>query len=76
MRAASAGLSRPAAAADIARVLAGLAAQRTEEHRPAGEGREATSSRGQYLLGALSGDQADRRYRPQQRDLGTAPADR
>ena len=76
MRAASAGLSRPGAAADIARVLVGLAARRTEEHRPPGEGREATSSRGQYFLGALTGDQADRRYRPQQRDLGTAPADR
>lgn len=76
MRAASAGLSRPGAAAEIARVLAGLAggpAAGDGESRP---GREAASGRPQYVLGAVAGGQAARRYRPQQRDLGAAPADR
>jgi 1,2-diacylglycerol 3-beta-galactosyltransferase len=76
MRAASAGLSRPGAAAEIARVLAGLAGGPAAGDRESGPGREAASGRRQYVLGAVAGDQAARRYRPQQRDLGAAPADR
>ena len=77
MRVASAGLSRPGAAADIARVLAGLAAAAgCGPIVPAGGSREAASGRGQDLLGAVAGDLAAWRDRPQQRDLGAAPADR
>ena len=76
MRAASAGLSRPGAAAEIARVLAGLAGGPVAGGPELWPGREAASGRPQYVLGAVAGDQAARRYRPQQRDLGAAPADR
>ncbi len=76
MRAASAGLSRPGAAAEIARVLAGLAGGPAGGGRESRPGREAASGRPQYVLGAVAGDQPARRYRPQQRDLGAAPADR
>ena len=76
MRVASAGLSRPGAAADIAGVLASLAARPGGDDLPAGGSREAASGRGQDLLGAVAGDLAARRDRPQQRDFGTAPADR
>ncbi len=76
MRAASAGLSRPGAAAEIARVLAGLAGGPAAGGPEPWPGREAASGRPQYVLGAVAGDQAARRYRPQQRDLGAAPADR
>ena len=72
MRVASAGLSRPGAAADIARVLAGLAAGAGL----AGSGQGTGSGRGQDLLGAVAGDLTAWRHRPQQRDLGAAPADR
>jgi 1,2-diacylglycerol 3-beta-galactosyltransferase len=76
MRVASAGLSRPGAAADIARVLAGLVARPGTGDFPASGSREAGSGLGQDLLGAVAGDLAARRDRPQRRDLGTAPADR
>jgi hypothetical protein len=76
MRAASAGLSRPRAADDIARVLAGLAARLDGPDRPAREGGEAPPERSQDLLGVVTGDQAARRYRPGQQNLGTAPAER
>ncbi len=72
MRVASAGLSRPGAAADIARVLAGLAAGGGLARGGQGTG----SGLGQDLLGAVAGDLAAWRHRPQQRDLGAAPADR
>jgi 1,2-diacylglycerol 3-beta-galactosyltransferase len=76
MRAASAGLSRPRAADDIARVLAGLAARLDGPDRPAREGGEAPPERSRDLLGVVTGDQAARRYRPGQQNLGTAPAER
>ena len=76
MRVAAAGLSRPGAAADIARVLAGLTGGPGRDDDPAGGSRLPGSGRGQDLLGAVAGDLAARRDRPQERDLGTAPADR
>jgi hypothetical protein len=76
MRAASAGLSRPRAADDIARVLAGLAARLDGEDRLARDGGEVTSDRSQDLLGAVTGEQAAPRYRPRQQNVGTARAER
>ena len=57
-------------------LVAGLAARPGRDNVPAGDSREAASGLGQDLLGAVAGDLAARRDRPQQRDLGTAPADR
>ena len=76
MRVAAASLSRPGAAADIARVLAGLTGGPGRDDHPAGGSRKPASGRRQDLLGAVAGDLAARRDRPQERDLGTAPADR
>ena len=57
-------------------MLAGLTGGPGRDDHPAGGSRKPASGRGQDLLGAVAGDLAARRDRPQERDLGTAPADR